>query len=116
MNLKEYVTKAIPKACGVEPAYGYIAWMVFEEEKLGNPVFARDKFKTTRDRAKLALPFNPKNKKAYEECLDVIELLLLIHEQKHHFIDNKDAIIRLETKRVYTLEETDMVTADWWSA
>lgn len=115
MTLEHFVKVEIPKRCEVHPVYGEIAWMIFHEERNGNPNFAQSNFKSVRERAKLALPFNPGNKREYNRCLDIIELILLTHGQKHHSADNADRIAILQDAR-YTEEESQMMAVEWWIA
>lgn len=115
MKLKEYISEYLPKKCGVHPSFGGIAWIVFCEEQNGNPAFANDKFESARERAKLGMPYNPENKQAYEEGLDVLELMILAHRQKKHKENNHSRINELEEKRTFTDNEISVLASEWWN-
>jgi len=115
MNLKQYVTEVIPDKCGVNRAYSKLAWMGFEEEQINPDLFPAGAFKTARDRAKLALPFKPRNVKEYEKCLDVIEYVILRHRHDKHGEDNQARMDELMRKRVYDADEKKIMFSDIWN-
>jgi len=119
MNLKEYSIKEAPRRCGVHPANGRIAWLVYQAELAGEPEFAQSNFKSIRERAKLALPYKPENEEEYEKALDVFEICFYIDAQKRKEADYKDAIISLENKREYDEIEKSVIISvsesEWWN-
>lgn len=116
MNLFKFITREIPKRCEVSPIYGYVANMIYEAEEKGDPQFQHDMFNNVRERAALALPFNPGNQKEYEKCLDVVEMSLLNHRiKKHGEIKYQDRLDELKSKRKYSKTEMSVGTAEWWN-
>jgi len=115
MTLKTYLTEIIPDACGVNRAFGQLAYIAYLEELTGNEFFAQKNFKSIRERASIALPFYPVNKKAYNYHLDLCELLLLTHGQSRHGHNNQKRIDEILNSRIFTKEEMQMSVMEWWS-
>ncbi len=116
MTFLAYITKEAPEACGVHPAFGEVARLVFESEKDGgNPSFAADAFDDTRARAELALPYHATDIIMREHIVDVVELAICTHRQTEHKENHADRIALLK-ERPMSSEELDMATRDWWQA
>jgi len=113
MTLLNFITKVAPTLCGVHPAFGRIAELVFLAEK-DEPDFAPEKFESTRERAELAVPYQTENIKTREHVLDVIELALCSHRQAKHSEDHAERIEILKAK-LMSEEELEMAMRDWWS-
>lgn len=115
--LIEFVTVTAPKRCGVHPAFGRVAEMVLYQEALGDPVFSAIEFKTTRERAALALPFNPglseDEQFEYERCLDVVELAMLKHAERSHGAEPSQRTRELE-EDLTRPEDMAVIQSDWW--
>lgn len=115
--LLEFITVTAPKRCGVHPAFGRVAEMVLYQEALGDPVFSAIEFKTPRDRARLALPFNPGPdalwQDEYEKCLDVLELAFLKHAERAHGAEPSERAAVL-TAQIESAEDMAVVQSDWW--
>jgi hypothetical protein len=113
--LVEFVTRTAPKRCGVHPAFGRVAEMVLYQEALGEPVFSAVEFETARDRARLAMPYNPVDADEYEKCLDVIEMAILRHRKDVHGIDAEpERMETLDAALVTDSEAVAVVQSDWW--
>jgi hypothetical protein len=116
MNLLNYIRIECPKVCGVHPAYGRVAELIYNDELQEDSEFRNENFESLRERAKLGLPFKPINKEAYEHCLDVLELVLCIHRQEKHNENYEQRINELKQIEL-TKEEADMVAnpEGFWS-
>ena len=113
--LLEFVTRIAPKRCGVHPAFGKVAEMVVYQEALGEPLFSAVEFDTARERARLAMPYNPVNPEEYEKCLDVLEMAILRHRRDKHGINAEPE--RMEVLDASIADDPDgvaVVQSDWW--
>jgi hypothetical protein len=115
MNIKEYIGEYLPKKCGVHPSCGHTALMVFYEEQREKHAYSQNRFKNTRERAAMGMPYKPVNVKEYNKGLDVLELVILIHRQKKHLENNQPRIDELYESRVFDAVEKSVIAADWWS-
>ena len=115
MTFIEFIRDEAPKRCGVHPAFGKVAVLVFEaEQKEG--MFPQEDFLTNRDRARLVLPYKPVNEKEYERCLDIIEYIGMRHRTEKHG-ENYLALMEAEYKNIDpTTEEAAMMEDDYWLA
>jgi hypothetical protein len=110
MTLLEFIRDIAPSKCGVHPAYGKIAELVFNVEK-ETGMFAAEDFVSTRERAGLAAPYPGGEER--EKVLDVIELAICTHRQAKHNEDHSETIALLSAKPMEA-EELEMATRDWW--
>jgi len=117
MTIKEFLTIEAPKRCVVNPAFGFVAGLVFDAECEGEKAFSIGNFPTMRERCKLGLPYIPVNIAEYERCLNILELVHINHYEKRHNktgeFDKRIEVLLKET--VLTEEETKMIEADWWN-
>lgn len=116
-SIERFIRFTAPKRCGVDQVFGEIATWVLYEELRGNVLFAQKENQTPRERAKLCLPYKPENEKEYEQCLNVLEMVLLQHYESHHNELNGERMIELEKVSAYTAEEAEVINtaADFWN-
>jgi hypothetical protein len=117
MTIKEFITIEAPKRCGVHPAYGKVAGMVFDSEQIGEKSFSMGMFPTMRERCKLGLPFIPVDIHAYERCLNILEMVHIRHYEKRHGKTGEydKRFSELEAETELTAEESKMVNMEWWN-
>lgn len=112
MDIIEYIRQvAIPK-CKVHFAYIDVIQMIFDAEKNEN-LFSQIRISDTRQRASFLLPFKPKNNKAYEHCLDVIEYGIVYHRINEHNENHTERFNKLKKK--LNSDEIQMVRS-WWNS
>lgn len=114
MNFLQFIRDYAPAYCGVNPAFGRVAELVFDEEIKGNSEFAADKFKDARERAMLVLPFQAKDEYKYNLCLDVVEMAILNHRQANHAEDNSLRLSQLNKSQM-SPEMLEVGTLEWWN-
>lgn len=113
--LLTFVTRTAPKRCGVNPAFGRVAELVLIHEAAGDAAFSASQFDSARERAKLALPYNPANSEEYEKCLDVIELAILTHHRDKHGVNAEpERIASLSADLADDAEAVAITESDWW--
>lgn len=117
MTIKEYVTEFLPDRFNKHEPWKKIVEMIFDAEKNGEELFSNTWFKTPRDRAALAIPYQIGNIKERERVLNVLELIILKHREEKHEEDWSNRIIELQENTVMTTEEAKMITSplSFWS-
>ena len=117
MTLLEYISEYLPKKFKVDKSFGNVAKMIYESEKNGNADFANENFKSLRDRAALAIPYQIDDLKERERILNILELILCIHRQEKHNEDYSKRIEELKTNTLMTKDEADLIAQPmgWWS-
>lgn len=119
MKLKEFIINSSLR-CGVNKVFGIIAYEIFERELKGDELFSLNNFKNIRERMSLLLPFRPAKEKetVYDHILNIYEYAALNHylfDDKHAVESNTERMNELLTIDSYTIEENEMMMADWWN-
>jgi hypothetical protein len=115
-----FIRDKAPILCGVNPALGKTAEIVYLHER-ENGGFEREKFSSTRERAYALLPYAPKDQDGYERCADIIELAFQRHYEKFHpeFYDahRREELEELEGGYLDQMikEDTLAGVSSWWS-
>ena len=115
MTIEEYITVCLPTKFKIHPAYVELVSYMLQEEKKGNKLFAQKSFKTPRERAALAIPYQIDDLKERERVLNVLELLILEHRRIHHKEDWNDRIAKLRNNTLMTKEEAEIMPMGFWS-
>ena len=115
MTFRKYIKDVAPEVCGVHPAFGKVAELVFDAEIAGDtPEFSSENFVSSRERAELAAPYTAKNENAREHVIDVVELAICSHRQANHEEDHAERIEYLKGQDVGA-DEIEMAVRDWWN-
>lgn len=109
MTILQYIRDYLPKHLNVHPAFGKVAELVFNSERINNPAFSNDKFESLRERAELGIPYQINNLDERERILNILEIILCKHRQEMHGENYNNRIKKLLIDTNITEDEYNMI-------
>lgn len=116
---EKYFYVELPKRCGVHPANGRTAELIFEYEAMDDQAYARIEFESIEERARFALPYRPAP--GYENQWDrgwhVAKLFFIYSDEKRMIEVDKELKAKLLDGFVPDKIEKQALAeaSEWWN-